>query len=109
MITHIIPKTVSTSSAKFVMSNCDIISANVEPPRDNGEPGTILWVGLGVGVGVGVGVAVGVGVDVGTISSRGVEACEPPADNTTLIISTISIAQASFLKFPPLIGGCLKI
>ena len=68
MITHIMPSAISTNLAKPIMSNCDIVSANVEPPRVNGEPGIILGVGLGVGRGVGVGVSVGAGVGVGVSS-----------------------------------------
>lgn len=53
--------------ANPTISNWDISSANVEPPRDNGEPGKTLGVGEGVGRGVGEGVGVGscVGVGVG--------------------------------------------
>ena len=39
----------------------------------------------------------------------GVEACKPPTDNTTLIISIISNAQVSFLMFTPLNSERLKI
>ena len=60
MITHIMPSAMSTSLASPMRSNCEIVSANVEPPRVNGEPGIILGVGAGVGMGVAVGVAVGV-------------------------------------------------
>ena len=59
MITHIMPNAMSTNLASPTMSNWDITSANVEPPRVKGEPGIILAVGLGVGRGVGVGMAVG--------------------------------------------------
>ena len=48
-----------------MMSNCDIASANVEPPRVKGEPGITFGVGVGVGNGVGEGVGVGVGVEMG--------------------------------------------
>ena len=61
MITHIMPSAMSTNLASPMMSNCEIVSANVEPPKDNGDPGMILGVGLGVGRGVGVAVGVVVG------------------------------------------------
>ena len=58
--------------ASPIRSNCDMVSANVAPPKDKGDPGTILGVGLGVGRGVGVGVGGvvgsaggGVGVEMG--------------------------------------------
>jgi hypothetical protein len=58
---HITPKEMSTSLASSTRSNWDITSVNVEPPKDKGEPGMILGVGIGVGIGVGVesGVTVG--------------------------------------------------
>ena len=51
----------STSLASSTRSNWDITSVNVEPPRDKGEPGMILGVGIGVGMGVGVAVGGAVG------------------------------------------------
>ena len=71
IITHIMPKAMSTSLASPMMSNCDIVSANVEPPRVNGEPGVTLGVGLGVGIGVGVGMGVGVGEGDGRLVGGG--------------------------------------
>ena len=53
------PSAISTRLANPMMSNRDIISANVEPPIVNGDPGLILRVGIGVGLQVGVGIAVG--------------------------------------------------
>ena len=97
----------STSLASPMRSNCDIVSANVTSPRDNGDPGTILGVGLGVGKDDGA--AMGVGVGIGSSSLSGVVDCAPPTNSTTLIISTVNSMQVSFLKFPPHIGGCLKI
>src|SRR5664279_4567787 len=58
---HIRPKAMSTNLASSTRSNWDITSVNVEPPRDKGEPGMILGVGIGVGMGVGVGSGVAVG------------------------------------------------
>jgi len=55
------PNAMSTNLAIPMMSNCDMVSVNVEPPRVKGEPGVVLGVGLGVGMGVGVAVGGAVG------------------------------------------------
>ena len=70
MITHIIPKPITTSLARFMMSNWAKVSSHVELPIDRGEPGMTFGVGTGVGASVGVGVGLGVGcvgVSVGVI------------------------------------------
>ncbi len=54
-------KPITTSFARFMMSNCANVSANVEFPSVRAVPGVCCGVGLGEGVGVGVGVSVGVG------------------------------------------------
>jgi hypothetical protein len=75
---HITPKEMRTILASSARSNWDITSVNVEPPRDKGEPGMILGVGIGVGIGVVVGsvdggVAIEMGVKVAV--GRGIKVC----------------------------------
>ena len=55
---------ITTNLARFMRSNCAMVSANVELPSDKGEPGTTFSVGAGVGEGVGVW---GIGVSVGSV------------------------------------------
>ena len=59
MTTHIMQSAITTNFARFMISNCAIVSANVESPSDRGEPGIIFGVRIGVGSRVGVGVIVG--------------------------------------------------
>lgn len=107
------PKAMSTNFANPMMSNCEIVSANVEPPRVNGEPGVTLGVGLGVGNGVAVVGVVssaggGVGVEIG--AKLKFDACISAVKSTLLTNTTISnIRQMSFLMLPPHKSGCLKI
>lgn len=61
MITHIMPKPITTSLARFMMSNWAKVSSHVELPIDSGEPGMTFGVGIGVGASVGIGVGIGVG------------------------------------------------
>jgi len=61
MITHIMPKAITTSLARFMMSNWAKVSSQVELPIERGEPGMTFGVGIGVGASVGVGVGLGVG------------------------------------------------
>ena len=55
------PKPITTSLARFMMSNWAKVSSHVELPIDRGEPGITFGVGIGVGASVGVGVGTGVG------------------------------------------------
>ena len=91
-----------TNLARFMISNCAIVSARLVLPRDSGEPGIIFSVGIGVGLGVDVGGGVAVRsieVSFANVSSSKSGSAQTLRNNTAAkkIITAIINAHANRL------------